>query len=176
MIVTTIPSLYGKTMSIWDQQEIKFDHTGKCKVDDKLGKELLNRYPEFVFPEEGNKERKKTVEQEINQELVNRLNGEIYDLKNEVKEVKSAKESVEADLKEWQDKVGSLIDQAKASEIQVKNEQESVKKQKEYFELKISLMESNRDALKKLCEDSQYDKKEWEMMTKEKLIEYIMSK
>ena len=176
MIVKTVPQLYGKSMAIWDGSEIKFDHTGSCTVTNDLGKKLIEKYPSFVFPENFEKVKPVTVTEEINQALVQRLNGEIYDLKTQIKEITDAKLSVEADLKEWKDSISVHIEKAATLETQLAKEKESSISQTQYLELKISLMNSTVEQLKQLCKESGFDEKDWSKMTGEKLIEYILSK
>jgi len=163
-------------MAIWDGSEIKFDHTGSCTVTNDLGKKLVEKYPSFVFPENFQKEKPVTVTEEINQALVQRLNGEIYDLKAQIKEITDAKLSVEADLKEWKKNVEGYITKAAELETQLAKEKESAVSHVQSLELKISLMNSSVEQLKQLCKDSGFDEKDWGKMTGEKLIEYILSK
>lgn len=176
MKITTLPSFFGQEVTIWDGSKIKFDHTGSCEVSKELGKELVEHYNSFMFSGDRKEKVESTKELEISKELVNNLNSEIYSLNEQVKELKDSKAVVEADLVEWQSMIGDLKSRAEAAEELAINLKESNNTQLEQLELKITLMESSKVQLEKLCEDSQYDKKEWELLTKEKLIVYILSK
>jgi len=176
MKITTTSPFRGQTVTVHDNLTITFDHTGSCDVDNKLGAILVEKYPEFIFSGNKKVEKEKTVQQEINQELVNSLNSEIFDLKKQTEEIRESKKSVEADLKEWQAQVAELVAKAEKWEEAYINQKESHDKQTQALELKITLMNSTTGDLRKLCEDSEYEKKEWELLTKEKLIEYILNK
>jgi hypothetical protein len=176
MKIKTLPAFFGQPVVVGEGQVIKFDHTGTAEVNDKLGKVLLEKYPTFMFPEGQTQEKPKTVQQEINQELVTRLEGEIYSLKEAVNEQKEGKKAVEADLKEWQDQIAGLIEEKTKAEKAYRDQKESHDGQVQALELKITLMETNTVGLQKLCEDSGYEKSDWEKLSKEKLIEYILQK
>lgn len=176
MKITTIPSFRNQTLNVLDQQQITFDHTGSCEVDSKLGQILVEKYPEFIFSGVKKQEKEKTVEKEVTQELVNKLNEEIYDLNKQIEEIKESKKSVEADLEGWKSKVAEIVVRAEKAEDSYTKLKESHDHQVQELELKITLMNSTATELRKLCEDSSYDKKEWELLSKEKLIEYILNK
>lgn len=176
MKITTVPSLFGQSMKIWGGEEIKFDHTGLCEVDEDLGKKLLEVYPTFMFTLDKKEEVAPTVQQEINQELVLRLEGEILSLKDQVKEAQAAKKGVDADLKDWKSKIAELTKRASIAESALGKIKDANDNVVQSLELRITLMGMNVAGLKKLCEDSGYVNAEWESLTKEKLIEYMMSK
>ena len=176
MKITTIASFRNQTLTVLDKQQITFDHTGSCDIDNKLGQILVDKYPEFIFSGNHKVEKEKTIEKEVTQELVNNLNSEIYDLKAQIEEIKDTKKSVEVDLEVWKSKVAELVTRAEKAEEDYTKQKESHDKQTQGLELRITLMNMTAAELRKLCEDSDFDKKEWELLTKEKLIEYILNK
>ena len=175
MKLTTIRSFFGQTVTV-NGEEVKFDHTGVCEINNKLGTAAIEKYPEFIFSNENKVKHVETVQEEINQDLVNRLSGEIFDLKKQLEAVKEEKKGTEADLKEWQSKVAEYVEKSDKFEKAYIQQKESHDNQVQALELRITLMNTSSNELKKLCEDSGYDKKEWELLTKEKLIEYILNK
>lgn len=176
MKITTLQAFFGQPVNIGDGKKIKFDHKGICEVDDKLGEILLEKYPSFMFSTEKKQVKETSIEQEINQELVTRLESEIYSLKEAVQEQKEAKGAVEADLLEWQSSIAGLVEKEKAATELAENQKKSYEGQIQALELKITLMEMSVTELKKLCEDSNYPKADWEKLSSAKLIEYILNK
>ena len=174
MKITTLPSFFGQTVAIWEGKEIKFDSSGSCEVSKEIGAKLIETYPSFMFNGVKVEDKVFTVEDEVNQDLVNRLQGEIFDLKAQVVEAKAETKSAIADTDQWKDSVSKLNERAVNAEKTVADQNESYGEQIRNFELKVTLMNSSTQELKKLCEDSGYDQKEWGLLTKEKIIEYIM--
>lgn len=178
MKLKTIPTFFNKSINISEDRSIQFDSTGTFETEDeKLGMELLEKYPSFVFAERGTPDSQdKKLAQEINQELVNSLNREIYELKEQNQALKSEKEGLANDVKAWQDKIEEFSTATKTAEALLDDERVTNKKIVQELQLKISLMGSTLPALQKLCEDSNFKKEDWGSLTKEKLIEYILGK
>ena len=178
MRLKTIAAFRNKTLKIHDGIDIKFDNLGICEVKDKkLAEEILAKYPEFIFTEDHDENKKiDKLEREITQEFVNELNSEIYTLKQTIMEHKDARKSLEADLRVWKDKVGESEAGRISAENALAKEKESKAAYIETLEFKVSLMSSTATVLKTLCADSNFPKDEWDKLTKEQLIEYILTK
>jgi hypothetical protein len=176
MKIKTIPAFYNQSLTTLDQKTIKFDNTGTCEVSEKIGLELLDRYPEFVFSGDVKEKANISVQEEVNQNLVDRLKEEIMFLKEQNSSLKKEKETVEADLKSWQDLVEGSNQKVVLAEKALEDHKKSNEQEIQTLKLKISLLVSSVDALKNLCEKSGYEKSEWTNLSKEKLIDYILNK
>ena len=141
MKIKTIPAFFNKTVKIFDDTEVKFDHTGTLEVDDKVGKLLLEKYPEFMFDLNKKEEEKKTPEQEYTKEVAQRLESELFDSKKQVQELKELKKGVEEDLKSWQSKVQEYVDEISQLKKQIEEEKITNKEVVEKLQLKVSLIE-----------------------------------
>ena len=175
MKVKTVPAFYNQTLTV-AEESIVFDSTGTCEVENEIGAALIEKYPEFVFSADSVKKKEVTVQEEVNQDMVNRLKNEIQSLEEKNSFLKAEKTTLEADLKVWKDQVEGYVEKVKVAEKAYKDQKESHDGQVQTLELKMSLLVSTNDALRKLCEASGYKKEEWEKLSKEKLIEYILNK
>lgn len=176
MKIKTIPAFFNKSVKIFDSTEVKFDHTGTLEVDNKVGKALLEKYPEFMFELDRKEDTKKTPEQEYTKEVVQRLESELFDAKKQINELKDSKGAVEVDLEAWQGKVQEYINKIKQVENSLEQEKLTNQKVVEKLELKITLIEMTAEQLKGMATDAKFPKEEWEKKSKSELVEYILNK
>jgi predicted RNase H-like nuclease (RuvC/YqgF family) len=177
MKLTTIPAFFGRSIKIYDDTEVKFDNTGSLEVSDKVGKILLEKYPSMMF--DPNKKEEVTAlnsTQEYTKEVVQRLEAEVFSLKDQIKEIKDAKLGVETDLAAWQEKVGEFQSKVEKAQKDLENERLTNLKLVDTLELKVALTGQTVAALQQLATDAKYKKEEWEKLTKENLIGYILNK
>lgn len=176
MKLKTVPALFGKSMKVWDDHEIKFDSSGVVEVKDDLGKKLLERYPELVFDENFEAAAPKTREQEFTAKVVDQLNEEIFSLNDQLKSKNQEIELVIADKEAWQEKVGELVKERDEAVEQLGKEKLSAAGEIKLLKLKIELLTSSVTNMQKMCEMSGYPKTDWVNLSKEKMIEYILGK
>jgi hypothetical protein len=174
MKITTVIQNFGKTLTVLDGKQIKFNSAGLCDVTDKMGKILLDKYPEtFSDPNKVIE----TVKGNTFKDTVSRnFEEQIVELKSQLASRASEVKVAEADKKAWAElsieKDVEIVSLKEALVIEI----DTAKKVTEVLELKISLLEAEEGNLKKLCESSEYPKKEWKNLDKPALIEYILGK
>jgi len=176
MKLKSVPALFGKTMKIHDDQEIKFDASGVCEVKDSLGKALLEKYPSMVFDESFEPELPKTKKQEFDNKYAETLGEEIDILTETVKARTNEVELAKADTDSWKEKVGELTKERDEAVGQLNREKVSTTAEIKGLKLKIELITSSITNLQKMCDLSGYPKDEWAGLVKDKLIEYLIGK
>lgn len=176
MKLKTVLPLYNKGLTIWDGTVVNFNSSGLCDVKDSIGNTMLEKYPSMVFPEDFEKEKPKTREQDFTKGYAEQLQRELEYAKEESKARKNEAEINAADRDSWAEKVGELVKEKNSAVTQLSKEKESFSNQVKYFELRIALMETSVAGLKKTCETASFPKEEWSSLSQPKLIEYILSK
>lgn len=176
MKIKTLPAFFNQEVTLAEGKKIKFSNVGELEVDDDLGKELIGKYSTFMFDVEQVFEKEKTVIDKHVDGIVERQQNEIYDLKEQVKQIKSQKEGVEADLKAWQEKYETAAKSEEVAKKALQEEKDSIKKVVDNFEYRISLMNSVDATLRKICSDSGFPKEEWQTLKKNDIIEYLINK
>jgi predicted RNase H-like nuclease (RuvC/YqgF family) len=176
MKVRVIPQYFDSKIRIWDGREISFDHTGLAEVDEKTGNKMLKDYPSFIFPEHVPEPKAPEFSEQVNESIVKNLNEEIFDLKQKLSEVKESKKEVEADLRGWKGTIEKYEKEITELKATLEQERQSYSAKVKSLELNISLNKMSVDQMKKMCAEAELDNSEWDKLTKDKLIDYLMSK
>ena len=176
MKLTTIRTNFNRTVKIFDGKELEFDHKGICEVKDKeLANKIINHYSSFIWDSEQVVETKAAVNP-VQDKITRNYEEEIVNLKSQIESIKGERDSAKADKLEWaklSEKKDKEIEELTAKYATL---EEVSKKEKQYFELKITLLESTTESIKTICEKSGYPKEEWEKKGKGELIEYVLNK
>lgn len=175
MKITTVPGNFGKKLIVLDGQEIKIDHKGECELDNKVAKQLLDKYPETFFDplkEVVETKREKTFDSTISENLQK----EIIELQSQLNSQKKLVESKESDLNEWKSLIEEKDKTIEELKVMLKEEVDAKDIIQKTFELKISLLESSAEKIKETLSKANYPKEEWEKLSKAELINYVMSK
>jgi len=179
MEITTVRQNFGKKVNVSIEGkaiELEFAGNGICKIkDEEISGKILAKYPEMFFdPKEVKKESPKVPVQQEN--LVRNLQEKIVSLESNIASLKTEVEVAKADKEEW----AKLAEEAqKKSELDngnTANIQAAMESMKNFYELKIHLMESTIPLMKELCVKSAFPKNEWHDLDRNDLIEYILEK
>lgn len=175
MKITTVPGNFGKKLIVLDGQEIQITHTGECELDNKVAKQLLDKYPETFFdPSKEAVETKK--EKTFDTTISENLQKEIIELQSQLNSQKKLVESKESDLNEWKQLIEGKDKEIEELKAQLKQEVETKTITEKTYELKISLLKSSAEKIKETLIKAGYPKEEWEKLSKDELINYVMSK
>lgn len=179
MILSTKVSNFNRSISvnIDDKSiELKFDNVGECKVEDKLGRVLCDKYS-FIWQKGFEPEKPKTDREKITEEFVKEIQSKCDSLSKELEDKKTEIEVITRDFEEW--KSNYQLVEKELEQIKFKlseKEKESILLKKRYA-IEINLWKSSVEQIKKLCEKSGYNKEDYEkLIKKEDLIEFIMKK
>lgn len=176
MRLKTVTSNFGKTIGIFDGIQITFDNSGFCEVKDAVGKKMLESYPSFIFSEEFEATPPKTRTQEYQQGAAEQLQRELDFVNETLKSREGEIANLKADRDAWADKVAEVEANKVAALEELDNYKKTYENQIKFYELKINLVTSTNEKLKKMCELSEFPKEEWDKMNKEQIVEYILSK
>ena len=176
MKIKSVPALFNKSLVIWDGIEVKFDNLGETEVKEEVGNLMLEKYPSLVFGEDYVKETPKTKEQEFTKNYAQQLLLEIESVKEQLKEKNSSLEVAIADKDAWAEKVGEAIKERDEALDELTREKESFATQVKTYELRIALMKTSVNGLKKTCEAAGFPSEAWHALTQPQLVDYILSK
>lgn len=176
MKLKTVTQNFGKTIGIFDGLEVTFDNSGICEVKEAVGKKMLESYPSFIFPEEFEAKAPKTRTQEYQQGAAEQMQRELDFVNETLKSREGDIANLKADRDAWAEKVAE-VETAKNNAVEeLENYKKTYENQVKFYELKINLISSTSEKLKKMCELSEFPKEEWEKLNKELMIEYILGK
>lgn len=175
MKITTVPGNFGKKLIVLDGQEVQITHTGECELDNKVAKQLLDKYPETFFdPSKEAVEIKK--DKSFDQTILENLQNEIVELQSQLNSQKKLVEERDSDLNEWKQLIEGKDREIDELKIKLKQEVETKAILENTYELKISLLKSSAEKIKETLTKAGYPKEEWEKLSKDELINYVMSK
>lgn len=175
MRLTTVKQNFGKEVLIFDSKSLKFSNDGICEVNDKFGKELLERYGGIFFDADSFKE-VKVVDNPAQDNFVKNLEKEILDLKSNIESLKSEKNIAIADKEEWAKLAENKEKELNEFKAKDNEELKSMENELKFFKFKITLMESNKEHLRNLCSKSGFPQEEWDKLNVKDLVEYILNK
>ncbi len=162
MEITTVRQHYGSEICVsvdGKNETLKFDSKGVCEVDDSKGVKIVEKYPEFIFSKSEIDNKVEEVKLPVEQEnYLRNLQEKVTEQESQINSLKNQVDVAEKDKNEW----AKLAEEEKSKRVRFENESTELKKSmdslKEYYELKVSLFDSNVSALKSICEKSGYQK------------------
>lgn len=176
MKLKTIPANFGRTIGIFDGLQVSFDNSGICEVKDSVGKKMLESYSSFIFAEDFEAEAPKSRTQEYQQGAAEQLQRELNFANETLKSREDEIKNLQADKTAWAEKAAELEKFRSDAVQELENYKKTYDNQVKLYELKINLITSTSEKLKKMCELAEFPKEEWEKLNKEQMIEYILNK
>lgn len=177
MKITTVPSNFGKKLSVLNGIELSFNHLGECEVEEEIGIKLLEKYPEtFTDPSSKVTNEVKPKVNSFQAKVISNLEKEMASLKDEVTAKENLIKEAVADKEAWSTLAVEAKEKLVLAEAALETEKAVNLKLVQGLEYKIQLLETPFDKLKKSLEKSDYPKNEWESLDQKQLIEYLLGK
>ena len=159
-----------------DGLQVKFDGTGTCEVKDSVGQKMLESYPSFIFSEDFEEVKVKTPANDFNKGLAEQLNRELSFVKESLESKTKEIESITADKEAWAEKAAELFKEKEEAVKNLEDYKTTYEGQVKTYELKIELINSTKEKLRKMCQQAEFVKEDWDGLDKEKLVDYVLSK
>lgn len=180
MKITTVQSNHSKDLSVLNGMIIQVNHLGEIEVEDEIGAQLLSKYPEIFFDPSVQKSTTDTKVKlnHFQEKVIKNLENEILVLKSQLTAKENQIKEAEADKAAWAVLAEENKVRATLAEESLEAEKAATQEIVKAFELKIKLIETPIDKIRKSLEkdSSFYPKEQWESLDKPALIQYLLEK